>query len=130
MPSPTPAPTPTTLPLVNGDFEAWPFNDPGTVAGWTVAGNKHIESITQGATSPTHSAGFSVGGDSTAGGMRHVIVPTEEPINGIVPDMTRLRPGCTNAVVSRVDDDTLQVRVSTEGLTVRARKSYLAKTGG
>ena len=25
---------------------------------------------------------------------------------------------------------TLQVRVSTEGLTVRARKSYLAKTGG
>src|SRR5205085_5051931 len=64
MPPPTPAPTPTTLPLVNGDFEAWPFNDPGTVAGWTIGGNKHIESITQGATSPSHSAGFSVGGDS------------------------------------------------------------------
>lgn len=66
MPPPTPAPTPTTLPLVNGDFEAWPFNDPGTVTGWTIGGNKHIESITQGATSPSHSAGFSVGGDSTA----------------------------------------------------------------
>ena len=65
MPSPTPVPTPTTLPLVNGDFEAWPFNDPGTVAGWTISGNKHVESLTQGATSPTHSAGFSVGGDST-----------------------------------------------------------------
>jgi len=65
MPSPTPAPTPTTLPLVNGSFETWPFNDPGIVAGWTVAGNQHVESLTQGATSPTHSAGFSVGGDST-----------------------------------------------------------------
>jgi hypothetical protein len=68
MPPPTPAPTPTTLPLINGDFESWPFNYPGNVAGWTVAGNKHIESITQGATTPDkngHSAGFSVGGDST-----------------------------------------------------------------
>ena len=64
MPPPTPAPTPTTLPLVNNDFETWPFNDTGTVAGWTVGGNGHIESITEGATSPTHSAGFSVGGDS------------------------------------------------------------------
>jgi hypothetical protein len=64
-PPPTPAPTPSTLPLVNGDFESWPFNNPGTVAGWTVTGNKHIETISQGATSPIHSAGFSVGGDST-----------------------------------------------------------------
>jgi hypothetical protein len=64
-PPPTPAPTPTTLPLVNGNFETWPFNDPGTIAGWTIGGNKHIESITQGATSPSHSAGFSVGGDSS-----------------------------------------------------------------
>ena len=65
MPSPTPAPTPATLPLVNGNFESWPFNYPGNVAGWTVAGNKHIECISQGATSPIHSAGFSVGGSST-----------------------------------------------------------------
>ena len=64
-PSPTPAPTPTTLPLVNGDFETWPFNDPGTVAGWTVGGDQNAESITQGATSGTHSAGFSVGRDSS-----------------------------------------------------------------
>src|SRR4051812_3059174 len=63
-PPPTPAPTPANLPLVNGDFETWPFNNPGTVAGWVVGGNKHIESISQGASSPIHSAGFSVGGDS------------------------------------------------------------------
>jgi trans-2,3-dihydro-3-hydroxyanthranilate isomerase len=53
---------------------------------------------------------------ATAGGMRHVIVPTDAPINGIVPDLTRLRPGCTNAVVSRVDDGTLQVRVFVRGI--------------
>jgi hypothetical protein len=64
-PSPTPVPTPTTLPLVNGDFETWPSNDPGTVTGWIVSGNKHVETINEGASSPTHSAGFSVGGDST-----------------------------------------------------------------
>jgi hypothetical protein len=63
-PSPTPSPTPAPLPLFNGDFEQWPFNDPGTVAGWIVAGNARIESITQGASSPIHSAGFSVGSDS------------------------------------------------------------------
>jgi hypothetical protein len=63
-PLPTPVPTPTTLPLVNGDFEAWPFNDPPTVTGWTVSGNKHIEALNEGAVSPSHSAGFSVGGDS------------------------------------------------------------------
>jgi hypothetical protein len=65
QPPPTPTPTPTTLPLVNSDFETWPFNNPGTVAGWMVGGNKHIETISQGAVSPIHSAGFSVGGDST-----------------------------------------------------------------
>jgi hypothetical protein len=67
MPSPTPAPTPTTLPLVNADFEAWPFNYPGVVSGWTIGGNMHIEALTQGATSPDakgHSAGLSVGTDS------------------------------------------------------------------
>jgi hypothetical protein len=67
LPAPTPAPTPAYLPLLNGDFETWPFNWPGTVANWTVGGNQHIETITQGATSPNnkgHSAGFSVGGDS------------------------------------------------------------------
>ncbi|MDB6035872.1 MAG: hypothetical protein JWM16_6210 [Verrucomicrobiales bacterium] len=63
-PSPTPVPTPTTLPLTNGDFETWPFNNPGTVAGWTVSGSGHIETISQGATSPIHSAGFSTGSDS------------------------------------------------------------------
>ncbi|MFL6514001.1 MAG: hypothetical protein ACJ8M1_03155 [Chthoniobacterales bacterium] len=63
-PPPTPAPTPAVLPLANGDFETWPFNNPGTVAGWVVGGNKHIETISQGASSPIHSAGFSVGGDS------------------------------------------------------------------
>ncbi len=64
QPSPTPAPTPTTLPLVNGNFENWPFNYPGVIADWTVSGNGHIESITEGGTSGPHSAGFSVGGDS------------------------------------------------------------------
>ncbi|HJT80107.1 MAG TPA: hypothetical protein VJ719_02825, partial [Chthoniobacterales bacterium] len=67
MPAPTPSPTPTYLPLLNADFETWPFNYPGVVANWIVGGNQHIETITQGATSPNnkgHSAGFSVGGDS------------------------------------------------------------------
>ena len=74
VPAPTPSPTPTYLPLINGDFETWPFNNPGTVAAWTVGGNLHIETITQGATSPQppptpafnkgRSAGFSVGSDS------------------------------------------------------------------
>lgn len=63
-PTPTPAPTPVILPLVNGDFETGPFNLPGTVGGWIVSGNNHIESISQGATTPIHSAGFSCGGDS------------------------------------------------------------------
>jgi len=63
-PTPTPAPTPIILPLANGDFESGPFNLPGTVGGWVVGGNNHIETISQGCTSPIHSAGFSVGGDS------------------------------------------------------------------
>jgi hypothetical protein len=67
MPAPTPSPTPTYLPLLNADFETWPFNYPGVVANWTVGGNQHIETITQGATSPNskgHSVGLSVGSDS------------------------------------------------------------------
>ena len=86
MPTPTPAPTPTYLPLLNGDFETWPFNYPGVVANWTLGGNQHIETITQGATSPQpppppafnkgHSAGFSVGGDSTNNTMSQTFIST------------------------------------------------------
>ena len=87
MPGPTPSPTPAQLPLLNGDFETWPFNYPGVVANWTLGGNQHIETITQGATSPQqtlpypafnrgHSAGFSVGGDSFNNTMSQTFITT------------------------------------------------------
>jgi hypothetical protein len=48
--------------IVNGDFETGPFNATGAVSGWTVNGNVMTSSF-EGATSGTHSAAFSVGGD-------------------------------------------------------------------
>lgn len=75
-PTPTPAPTPVILPLVDGDFESGPFNLPGTVGGWIVSGNNHIESISQGSTSPIHSAGFSCGGDSSGNILTQSFVTT------------------------------------------------------
>jgi probable HAF family extracellular repeat protein len=58
------APTPTTLPLANGDFETGPFGPLGAVVGWTVGGNGKIFASMQGATSGTHSASLSAGGNS------------------------------------------------------------------
>ncbi|MEY2440050.1 MAG: hypothetical protein QOI34_1435 [Verrucomicrobiota bacterium] len=56
-------PAPTTLPLNNGDFETPPFTTLGTVAGWTTGGTGKVADIDQGATSGTHSAALSAGGD-------------------------------------------------------------------
>jgi hypothetical protein len=50
--------------LTNGNFETGPFNTWGAVAGWTVSGPGKIEIAAEGATSPTHSAAFSTGGDT------------------------------------------------------------------
>jgi len=69
-PSPTPSPTPTPTPsptpalLVNGNFEATPVGTRGVITGWTVGGPGRIAESLESATSPTHSAAFSEGGDT------------------------------------------------------------------
>lgn len=57
--SPTPTPTPT---LNNPNFEIGPFFQDGTVTGWQVQGR--VAANTQGATTVTHSAALSSGGNS------------------------------------------------------------------
>ena len=59
----TSIPAPTTLPLVNGDFETGPYNQNGTVTGWTVSGRGRVAVIAEGATSGAVSAALSPGGD-------------------------------------------------------------------
>ena len=60
---PTTLPTPTTLPLANPDFETGPVDVNGLITGWTVTGMPRVSILTQGATSGSHSAAFSPGGD-------------------------------------------------------------------
>jgi hypothetical protein len=63
--NPSPTPTPTSLPLANGDFETGPYNTQGVVTGWSVSGGAgKIQVKAEGATSSTHSAALSAGGDS------------------------------------------------------------------
>jgi hypothetical protein len=59
----TPTPAPLNL-VTNGDFETGPYLSVGTVSGWTVGGNGNIGETSESATSGTHSATFSAGGDS------------------------------------------------------------------
>jgi hypothetical protein len=66
--------------LTNGDFEAPPYAPSFTVTGWTVSGNGNIHEIAEGATSPTHSAAFNVGGDSQG----NILSQTFSTINGQV----------------------------------------------
>src|SRR4051812_27502094 len=54
----SPAANPT---LVNADFETGPFFNEGTVTGWQATAN--VADNAQGATSGTHSASLSAGGD-------------------------------------------------------------------
>jgi Protein of unknown function (DUF642) len=61
---PLPTPPPTTLPLRNRNFESPAYDGLGEVTGWTVSGNGKINAAAEGATSGTHSAAFSVTGDS------------------------------------------------------------------
>jgi Protein of unknown function (DUF642) len=66
-PTPTPTATPTPAPTPTGsnlDFEMGPFNADGTVTGWAVGGNAHVADNAEGATSGTHSAALSSGGNS------------------------------------------------------------------
>ena len=53
---------------------------------------------------------------ATAGGMRHLVVATEAPIDDLVTDMTAMAADRTTAVVRRIDDRTLQVRVFVAGI--------------
>ena len=68
-PNPTPTPTPTVtpgftpVPLTNSNFETGPFNQEGIVTGWTVTA--HVGDSSEGATSPTHGAALSAGGNFT-----------------------------------------------------------------
>ena len=50
--------------LNNGDFEAAPFDTPGSVSGWTVTG-PIADRGSQGAAGGTHAAAFNAGGDSS-----------------------------------------------------------------
>jgi hypothetical protein len=61
-PTATPTPTPSTLPLGNANFETGPYDTIGSVTRWTVVGN--VADRAEGSTSTSHSAVFSVGGDS------------------------------------------------------------------
>jgi hypothetical protein len=51
------------LPLVNGDFETGPYDQAGTVTGWTVSGAGRVAVLPEGATSGNVSAALSIGGD-------------------------------------------------------------------
>ena len=53
---------------------------------------------------------------ATAGGMRHLIVATDAPIGDLVPDMAAMAADRTTAVVRRLDDRTLEVRVFVAGI--------------
>jgi len=53
---------------------------------------------------------------ATAGGMWHLILATEAPIDRLVPDMATMATDRTTAVVRRVDDRTLHVRVFVGGI--------------
>ena len=50
------------MPLNNADFETGPFNTVGTVSSWVVSGN--VGDTTEGATTGSHCAALSAGGDS------------------------------------------------------------------
>jgi len=52
---------------------------------------------------------------AAAGGMKHLVLLTESPLGGLVPEVSRLPADRTTAVASRVDDHTLQVRVFVGG---------------
>jgi len=58
------APASGPVALNNADFETGPFNDTGTVTGWTVGGNGKVADGSEGATSGSSSAVFTVGSDS------------------------------------------------------------------
>ncbi len=60
---PTTLPAPTTLPLANSSFEAGPIDVNGVISGWTITGVPRVSVLSQGATSGSHSAAFSSGGD-------------------------------------------------------------------
>ena len=63
-PTPTPTPAATPVPLGNADFELGPFDSPGTITGWTVAGGGHIaDRIQEGSSNGSGAAVFSPGGD-------------------------------------------------------------------
>jgi trans-2,3-dihydro-3-hydroxyanthranilate isomerase len=51
-----------------------------------------------------------------AGGMKHLVVLTESPIEDLSPDMNAMATDRTTAVVRCIDDATLQVRVFVKGL--------------
>jgi hypothetical protein len=52
------------VPLTNADFETGPFNQVGTVTGWTVGGNGKVADAGEGSTNgSSSSAALSVGGD-------------------------------------------------------------------
>jgi trans-2,3-dihydro-3-hydroxyanthranilate isomerase len=53
---------------------------------------------------------------ATAGGMRHVIVATEEPLDRLGADVTAMRPGRTTVAVRPLDDRSLQVRAFMPGI--------------
>lgn len=53
---------------------------------------------------------------ATAGGMQHLIVATDAPVDVLAPDISALPPGRTHAVVRRSDDRTLEVRVFVAGI--------------
>jgi predicted PhzF superfamily epimerase YddE/YHI9 len=53
---------------------------------------------------------------ATAGGMWHLVLATEAPIDRLVPDMAAMVADRTTAVVRPVDDHTLHVRVFVGGI--------------
>jgi trans-2,3-dihydro-3-hydroxyanthranilate isomerase len=70
-------------------------------------------------TPPMHALGLSTAIGAwlaNVGGMRHLIVLTESPIDDLEPDMNAMATDRGTAAVRRVDDRTLQVRLFVKGI--------------
>ena len=51
-----------------------------------------------------------------AGGLCHLLLMTDEPLDAVVPDMTSMKADRTTAAVARIDDRTLDVRLFAAGV--------------
>ena len=73
--------------IVNGDFEAPPFAPSSVITSWNVSGTGHVHSISEGATSGTHSMA-----DGTSATLSFTSVGSGNSIADEVVDTVVVRP--------------------------------------